>query len=592
MTDVTDVGLNVQGSPSIQRSPSTKMNGKATSGKVKLLCLTWNVGNAIPKEYDKLIPKDGEGYDIIAIGLQEATFRGRSIRQSISLDACLNQILNGILNVLNETNNHTWYKIQSVKRAQMNLFMFARTAIQSRIACVEKSVENTGLFHVLPNKGGILGTMYVDGTSLAFISSHLSAHEGVKNCSTRNDSTVEILGGVRARDQRYDPAVQFHHIFWMGDMNYRITFDPAVPDRSFTDTKALTNREDGPDLAVQDLMDEEYEDTSERKEQFEKIFKMIEEEDWKTLLKFDELNRELAAGRILNGFKALQPSFPPTFKRKRNVGIKSKDIAQTFLSRSKMYNVYRDNANAACQTDPESEVSKFWDMKRLPSYTDRILYKSLPGFKNHLTPGKLLSLENVTTSDHKPVEASFEIETVGGLDDILVLPGKSRGVQLIVSELKARNLAEMDTIAFGGGSDPYISISADPAEILIEDTSELKSSTILHELNPNWNDVLELKLLSPDAEGLCRNCHILISVWDADVVSADDVIGTITIPLSDIVSQCQSNNEYKFDGPLIDRGLIQGTLSGTITMVAPKFDPRMAVQYSMTSMSGGCCLIS
>ena len=72
----------------------------------------------------------------------------------------------------------------------------------------------------------------------------------------------------------------------------------------------------------------------------------------------------------------------------------------------------------------------------------------------------------------------------------------------------------------------------------------------------------------------------------------DDVIGTITIPLSDIVSQCQSNNEYKFDGPLIDRGLIQGTLSGTITMVAPKFDPRMAVQYSMTSMSGGCCLIS
>ena len=499
MTDVEDVSLKV---PKFSRS-SSKQISKVASDQVKLLCITWNVGNAAPKEYNELIPKDGEGYDIIAIGLQEATFRGKSIRQSISLDACLNQILNGILGVLNETNNDIWYKIQSVKRAQMNLLMFARTSLESRITRVEKSVENTGLFHVLPNKGGILGTMYIDGTSLAFISSHLSAHEGVKNCSTRNDSIVEILGGVRARDHRYDPAVQFHHIFWMGDMNYRITFDPSVPDRSFTDTKALTNTEENNnDLVVQDLMDEEYEDTSERKEQFNKIFKMIEEEDWHSLLKYDELNRELAAGRILNGFKALQPSFPPTFKRKRNVGIQKKDIGQTFLTRAKEYNVYRDNDGDACQNDPKSSTSNFWDMKRLPSFTDRILYKSLPAFKDRLSPGKFTSLESVTSSDHKPVQASFELETIGGLNDILVLPGMSRGVQLIFSELKGRNLAEMDTIAFGGGSDPYISISADPAEILNDETSNLKSSTILHELNPNWNDVLELKLLSPDVEGL------------------------------------------------------------------------------------------
>lgn len=231
-------------------------------------------------------------------------------------------------------------------------------------------------------------------------------------------------------------------------------------------------------------------------------------------------------------------------------------------------------------------------MKRLPSFTDRILYKSLPAFKDRLSPGKFTSLESVTSSDHKPVQASFELETIGGLNDILVLPGMSRGVQLIFSELKGRNLAEMDTIAFGGGSDPYISISADPAEILNDETSNLKSSTILHELNPNWNDVLELKLLSPDVEGLCRNCHILISVWDADVVSSDDVIGTISLPLADIISKCKTNNEYKFDGPLIDRGLIQGTLSGTITMITPKFDPRMAVAYSMYSHAGGCCNIS
>lgn len=40
------------------------------------------------------------------------------------------------------------------------------------------------------------------------------------------------------------------------------------------------------------------------------------------MLKYDELNRELAAGRILHGFTALTPNFPPTFKRSRQAVIR------------------------------------------------------------------------------------------------------------------------------------------------------------------------------------------------------------------------------------------------------------------------------
>lgn len=59
-------------------------------------------------------------------------------------------------------------------------------------------------------------TLEVDGTRLAFVSCHLTAHEGVNYCEQRNASIVEILGGVRAGDKDIDVTEQFHHIFWMG----------------------------------------------------------------------------------------------------------------------------------------------------------------------------------------------------------------------------------------------------------------------------------------------------------------------------------------------------------------------------------------
>jgi hypothetical protein len=46
----------------------------------------------------------------------------------------------------------------------------------------------------------------------------------------RNESVIEILGGIRAGlDKRFDPSLTSHHTFWMGDMNYRTTFDKRTP---------------------------------------------------------------------------------------------------------------------------------------------------------------------------------------------------------------------------------------------------------------------------------------------------------------------------------------------------------------------------
>lgn len=51
------------------------------------------------------------------------------------------------------------------------------------------------------------------------------AHEGQNHLARRNDSCVEILQGARLGDRRnVDVDSQFHHVFWFGDMNYRISF--------------------------------------------------------------------------------------------------------------------------------------------------------------------------------------------------------------------------------------------------------------------------------------------------------------------------------------------------------------------------------
>ena len=78
------------------------------------------------------------------------------------------------------------------------MFIFARKNLKERIKDVHKSVENTGFLHLFPNKGGLCVTFILDATKFAFISCHLTAHEGVSHCQSRNDSIKEIIGGVRA----------------------------------------------------------------------------------------------------------------------------------------------------------------------------------------------------------------------------------------------------------------------------------------------------------------------------------------------------------------------------------------------------------
>lgn len=250
----------------------------------------------------------------------------------------------------------------------------------------------------------------------------------------------------------------------------------------------------------------------------------------------DELNRELAAGRALYGFSALTPNFSPTFKRKRKMCI----VQNKEEKLSDSYNI-RD----------------YYDPKRIPSFTDRILFKSLPAFKSDLVVvNEFNSSEYTDSSDHKPVFAHFNISTRNACHDILIPRGAIKDykkimraaedaklvmnhanyMKVVLSDLKATNLSEMDLQVFGGKSDPYLVASIDPPEILVLRKSKLRTSIIYHELNPEWKESLEMVMWTNDKEGLRANTHILLSVWDWDRASAHDLIGTCVFPIAALFS--------------------------------------------------------
>lgn len=82
-------------------------------------------------------------------------------------------------------------------------------------------------------------------------------------------------------------------------------------------------------------------------------------------------------------------------------------------------------------------ISDFYNTVRLPSYTDRVLYRSLPMFETHLKVDSFTSVEAALSSDHKPVQARFRLTlTPDPIKAIRVRPGRESAYVLQFNKLK------------------------------------------------------------------------------------------------------------------------------------------------------------
>eukprot|EP00729_Bicosta_minor_P030967 gene30967-30831_t len=290
----------------------------------------------------------------------------------------------------------------------MRLRLYVKTKHTAALSGVETAKENVGLGGVLGNKGGQVIKFELYGQSLCFVSAHLPAHEGQKYMQARNSAVVEIMGGARVGNKVFDLGNQFSHAFWMGDLNYRVNIkglqghEDCVDDyeKEWSTVKGLVDAMDGAGPAATAAL--------------------------ATLQRGDELGALIEEKKVFVGWDTAAPTFKPTFKVKR-----AEDLV--------------------------------YIKKRIPSWCDRVLTKSLPGFQTLLKQTLYVQLSCAATSDHKPIRAGYTVQFPPALP-----PTAERNieVQITFTGLNAEIVRDQKRDRFDT-PDPYLTFFADPLDLAL-----------------------------------------------------------------------------------------------------------------------------
>ena len=241
---------------------------------MRVLCFTWNVGNAEPVEgeLEHWLPSEGGDYDIIACGTQENAYRERRPAEgSLPLandddddddddeDHEQHDESEPPLKVATQSPDRRisrdepskreestqweamlgrrlgshWTLCKLIVLRQMRLAVFVRgkhlsadTTTPPTVRNVQSARSATGIGGVVGNKGGLVVALTFGHTSICFVSCHLAAH--AHKLAQRNANCREILRETRRLigTPELDVLSEYDHVFWLGDLNYRL--DPAM----------------------------------------------------------------------------------------------------------------------------------------------------------------------------------------------------------------------------------------------------------------------------------------------------------------------------------------------------------------------------
>ncbi|NWU65482.1 SHIP2 phosphatase, partial [Pterocles burchelli] len=147
---------------------------------------------------------------------------------------------------------------------------------ERRISHVHTSSVKTGIANTLGNKGAVGVSFLFNGTSFGFVNCHLAS--GSEKTHRRNQNYSDILRSLVLGDKRlsaFDLTLRFTHLFWFGDLNYRL------------------------DMDVQDILAH------------------ITKKEFEALLTVDQLNLEREKNKVFLRFNEGDISFPPTYRYER-----------------------------------------------------------------------------------------------------------------------------------------------------------------------------------------------------------------------------------------------------------------------------------
>lgn len=218
-----------------------------------------------------------------------------------------------------------YVKVKLIRLVGMMLIVFVKRELEPFVSNVAAETVGTGLMRKMGNKGGVAIRLDLHNTSICFINSHLAAH--VEEYHRRNQDYHEICSRIVFNQFQPPKYIRDHElIYWLGDLNYRID------DLSTDEIKAL-----------------------------------VEESAFDALLVYDQLKKQMKAGRVFGGFEEPPISHWPTYKY--NPGTNDWDTSEK---------------------------------NRPPAWCDRILFRG-----SQIQPILYRSHPRLLLSDHKPVSCLF-----------------------------------------------------------------------------------------------------------------------------------------------------------------------------------------
>eukprot|EP01111_Echinosteliopsis_oligospora_P011988 TRINITY_DN4066_c0_g1_i2.p1 TRINITY_DN4066_c0_g1~~TRINITY_DN4066_c0_g1_i2.p1 ORF type:complete len:569 (+),score=102.56 TRINITY_DN4066_c0_g1_i2:125-1831(+) len=244
--------------------------------QVRVFIGTWNMGDAPPPPslHDWIPPGQ---HDIYAIGVQECNYQPRS-----GYSSCDEDWFSTVLHHLGDD----YAKIASMHLLKIKVCLFARREHLHKIHSVQKSYEATGIGHVYGNKGGVAISLEFYETSMCFVAAHFAAHQ--EKLEDRNSNYYEIIEGIRiGKKKNADILHQFNHIFWCGDLNYRI-----------------------------DMFREE-------------VLSLIAHKNFPKLLRADQLLKEREKQTVFSGWHEGPLNFSPTYKYDRGNRVYAEEKNRT-----------------------------------------------------------------------------------------------------------------------------------------------------------------------------------------------------------------------------------------------------------------------
>ncbi|ETO15716.1 hypothetical protein RFI_21648, partial [Reticulomyxa filosa] len=361
---------------------STQIN----SSPLSLWIGSWNVAESEPdlSALGTWFPSaDVESHDVYVIGLQECSTNLRKQWESALLKHISGQ-------------NQQYVLFHQSWILQIGCIVIIHRAHIAKISHLESQEVATGQIrqhtlsfalsckgNVIGNKGAAVISFQFQETALCFICCHLSAR--AEKYEKRAKDVYRIIKMLSIGRPGLDVLHQFHHVFFFGDMNYRVEKD------------------------------------------FDKVCDLIKKKKWTDIVQFDQLIYQMQRQQVFYGFKEGTINFAPTYRWERydNIISNKREQAPSYCDRilysslSDTHDLkqlkYTSTANAF-GSDHRPVWSVFMFTPRLPYFTNPFHFQILG---QQYDPSQLNSISQNAIVENVAIELVDLKATFIGVPELL-----------------------------------------------------------------------------------------------------------------------------------------------------------------------------